>query len=198
MSLGGSPEEGDEAGPAAPQADAPHREGTGAAPSAPKGNSGLSDKMRDLSQLEQLRSDPPDSLLALERRARGDVETAVKLLHSQGYYDGTATFQMDSTTKPVTVRLHLTPGPRYVLGRASVRYEPVPVVPAALKASGGRRTAVWGPCGATRPAKRPRPRVFPIPCAGSPPVNPSRPTRCWKPWKNCPNACAAVAIRWPR
>ena len=99
VSLGGSPEEGDEAGPAAPQADAPHREGTGAAPSAPKGNSGLSDKMRDLSQLEQLRSDPPDSLLALERRARGDVETAVKLLHSQGYYDGTATFQMDSTTK---------------------------------------------------------------------------------------------------
>ena len=149
VSLGGSPEEGDEAGPAAPQADAPHREGTGAAPSAPKGNSGLSDKMRDLSQLEQLRSDPPDSLLALERRARGDVETAVKLLHSQGYYDGTATFQMDSTTKPVTVRLHLTPGPRYVLGRASVRYEPVPVVPAALK-HGKRRApysglgALWG------------------------------------------------------
>lgn len=45
VSLGGSPEEGDEAGPAAPQADAPHREGTGAAPSAPKGNSGLSDKI---------------------------------------------------------------------------------------------------------------------------------------------------------
>ena len=66
VSLGGSPEEGDEAGPAAPQADVLHREGTGAAPSAPKGNSGLSDKMRDLSQLEQLRSDPPDSLLALD------------------------------------------------------------------------------------------------------------------------------------
>ena len=74
-----------------------------------------------------------DSLLALERRARGDVETAVKLLHSQGYYGGRATVQMDSTTKPVTVRLHLTPGPRYVLGRASVRYEPVPMVPAAPK-----------------------------------------------------------------
>ena len=144
VSLGGSPEEGDEAGPAAPQADAPHREGTGAAPSAPKGNSGLSDKMRDLSQLEQLRSDPPDSLLALERRARGDVETAVKLLHSQGYYDGTATFQMDSTTKPVTVRLHLTPGPRYVLGRASVRYEPVPVVPAAHYFCGGILTDTFG------------------------------------------------------
>ena len=118
--------------------------------------------MRALSQLEQLRSDPPDSLLGLERRARGDVETAVKLLHSQGYYDGTATFRMDSTTKPVTVRLHLTPGPRYVLGRASVRYEPAPVVPAALKH--GKRRAPYsglGPCGATRPAKRPRPPRFP-------------------------------------
>ena len=169
VSLGGSPEEGDEAGPAAPQADAPHREGTGAAPSAPKGNSGLSDKMRDLSQLEQLRSDPPDSLLALERRARGDVETAVKLLHSQGYYDGTATFQMDSTTKPVTVRLHLTPGPRYVLGRASVRYEPVPVVPAALKH--GKRRAPYSGLGALwgdEAREATPPRVFPIPCAGSP------------------------------
>ena len=70
-------------------------------------------------------------------------------MHSQGYYDGTATFRMDSTTTPVTVRLHLTPGPRYVLGRASVRYEPVPVVPAALK-HGKRRApysglgALWG------------------------------------------------------
>ena len=147
--LGGSPDEGGEAGPAAPQADVPDREGTGATPPASKGNSGLSDKMRALSQLEQLRSDPPDSLLGLERRARGDVETAVKLLHSQGYYEGTATFQMDDTAKPVRVRLQLTPGPRYVLGRASVRYEPAPVVPAALK-HGKRRApysglgALWG------------------------------------------------------
>ena len=139
--LGGSPEESEGAGPAAPQTDAPGHEGTGATSPAPRGNSGLSDKMRALSQLEQLRSDPPDSLLGLERRARGDVETAVKLMHSQGYYDGTATFRMDSTTTPVTVRLHLTPGPRYVLGRASVHYEPVPVVPAALKH--GKRRAPY-------------------------------------------------------
>ena len=146
--LDGSPADSGEAGQEAPQAGAPGNGGTGTRPPA-SGNSGLSDKMRALSQLEQLRSDPPDSLLGLERRARGDVETAVKLLHSQGYYDGTATFRMDSTTKPVTVRLHLTPGPRYVLGRASVRYDPAPVVPAALK-HGKRRApysglgALWG------------------------------------------------------
>lgn len=132
---------------AAPEASA--QAGTGAGKAAAPAGSDLSDKMRALSSLEQLRSDPPDSLLGLERRARGDVETAIKLLHSQGYYDGTADFSLDTTGKTVRVRLHLSPGPRYVLGRASVRYEPAPVVPAALK-HGQRRApysgwgALWG------------------------------------------------------
>lgn len=138
----------DAGGPAArdgsvESADAPQ------APATKKNTSPLSDKMRALSQLEQLRNEPPDSLLGLERRARGDVETAVKLLHSQGYYEGTASFSLDSAASPVRVRLILTPGPRYVLGRASVRYEPRPLVPAALK-HGKRRApysglgALWG------------------------------------------------------
>ena len=38
--------------------------------------------------------------------------------------------------------------------------------------SGVRRTAAWGPFGATRPAKRPRPLASPIPCAESLPANP--------------------------
>lgn len=171
--LGGSPEESEGAGPAAPQTDAPGHEGTGATSSAPKGNSGLSDKMRALSQLEQLRSDPPDSLLGLERRARGDVETAVKLMHSQGYYDGTATFRMDSTTTPVTVRLHLTPGPAMCWAGPRCIMSLFPWCPRPSSTeSGVRRTAAWGPFGATRPAKRPRPRASPIPCAGSLPANP--------------------------
>ena len=47
------------------------------------GPGSLKGQMRDASQLVKLAKEPPDSMLALERRARADEETAVKLLHSQ-------------------------------------------------------------------------------------------------------------------
>ena len=103
----------------------------------------LHDKMMAASTLEQLRKEPPDSLLALERRARLDQETAEKLLQSQGYYEGTATFQVDSEVRPARVELRLTPGPRYVLGQALVRYEPEPHVPEAFR-HGTRRAQYSG------------------------------------------------------
>lgn len=98
----------------------------------------LADKMKSVSQLEQLAKEPPGSMLALERRARADVENAVKLLHSQCYYDGTASFALDENARPVKVTLTLVPGLRYALGRAAVRYEPAPVVPEAFRNQIGR------------------------------------------------------------
>lgn len=103
----------------------------------------LARQMREASQLVQLAKEPPDSMLALERRARADVESAVKLLHSQSYYDGKASFSMDDGASPVAVALTLSPGPRYTLGRANVYYQPEPVVPAAFK-NREREVGFWG------------------------------------------------------
>ena len=53
-------------------------------------DSGIASAMERHSQLVQLRDTLPDGLIGLMRRARIDRENAVKLLHSLGYYDGTA------------------------------------------------------------------------------------------------------------
>lgn len=100
-------------------------------------------KMKDLSQLERLDKEPPDSLLGLERRARQDRETALKLMQSQCYYDGEAEFNIDETAKPVVVTLTLKPGPVFGVGRAKVVYEPAPVIPEAFK-NRVRETGFWG------------------------------------------------------
>ena len=103
----------------------------------------LAHKMRTLSALERLVKEPPDSLLGLERRARADVKTAISLLHSQGYYDGKASFTMDDSVKPVVVTLTLVPGRRYALGRADIYYESDPVVPDFFK-NRQREVGFWG------------------------------------------------------
>lgn len=94
--------------------------------------SSLKGKMAGASQLVHLIKEPPDSLLALERRARLDTKTALDLLHSEGYYDGKAWFQMQETT-PAAVTLFLEPGRRYTLRQARIEYLPSPHVPEAFK-----------------------------------------------------------------
>lgn len=103
----------------------------------------LADKMKDLSQLEELKKEPPDSTLALERRALQDKETAEKLLQSQCYYDGSAEIAIDDKTKPAKVTLTLVPGPRFSVGHADVVYEPQPRVPEAFLHR-TRVTGFWG------------------------------------------------------
>lgn len=103
----------------------------------------LKGRMRDLSQLEQLKKELPDSVLALERRAMQDRETAVRLLHSQCFYDGTASYSLDESAKPVRVTLRLVAGPRFSVGRASVRYEPEPFIPDEFR-NRTRETGFWG------------------------------------------------------
>ena len=118
---------------------------------ADKADAALKGKLEGASQLVLLRKEPPDSLLALERRARMDVETALKLLHSEGYYDGTADFRIteaSQTPKAATssqtdsppaqggkhnVLLRLETGPRYTLGKIHIEYSPPPTVPEAFK-----------------------------------------------------------------
>lgn len=104
---------------------------------------GMESRMRSLSQLIQLEKEKPDGLLALERRAIQDKETAEKLMQSECYYDGQAVYELDDTAKPVVVTLTLKPGPRFNVGEAKVIYNPKPVVPEAFKHR-VRVTGFWG------------------------------------------------------
>lgn len=107
------------------------------------GPDSLADKMKDLSQLEELRKEPPDSMLGLERRARQDQETAVKLMQSQCYYDGEASLAYDEVAKPVLVTLTMNPGPRFSVGKADIIYEPKPDLPKSFLHR-TRVTGFWG------------------------------------------------------
>ena len=65
----------------------------------------------------------PDSRVGLERRALEDVETARKILHSQGYYDGTVRHHINWEAQPPEASITLRPGERYVMGPTKLRYE---------------------------------------------------------------------------
>lgn len=96
------------------------------------GPESLAGKMKDVSQLIQLAKEPPDSVLALERRALADKETAIKLLQSECYYDGTASMTIDDKVKPAQVTITLEPGPQFSVGRADITYDPKPEIPEAF------------------------------------------------------------------
>ena len=78
----------------------------------------------------------PDGRLDLERRMAADTATAVKLLRSEGYYDGTAHDDVNWDVAPVRVQLTLEPGSQYTLGPSRVSYEePVFGYPASSSAA---------------------------------------------------------------
>ena len=132
------------------------------------GPEALAGQMKAASQLVQLTREPPDSLLALERRARADTASAASLLHSQGYYDGAASFEMARDASPVSVVLTLSPGRRYNLGRADVYYDPAPVVPQFFR-NRQREVGFWGL--ETEPVPPPSfPSVLPGAAIGKPAV----------------------------
>ena len=86
-------------------------------------NGDLVSELRENSQLVWLHDDLPDSRVGLERRALEDVETARKILHSQGYYDGTVRYRIDWEAQPPEASITLRPGERYVMGPTKLRYE---------------------------------------------------------------------------
>lgn len=86
-------------------------------------NGDLVSELRENSQLVWLHGDLPDSRVGLERRALEDVETARKILHSQGYYDGTVRHHINWEAQPPEASITLRPGERYVMGPTKLRYE---------------------------------------------------------------------------
>ncbi len=77
------------------------------------------------SQLVWLRNDLPDSRVGLERRLLEDMETAKKILHSNGYYDGVVSRRINWEANPIKVRISLRPGQQYVIGSTHLRYSGV-------------------------------------------------------------------------
>ena len=90
---------------------------------SPEGTGGLVAEMKENSQLLWLRSDVPDTRVGLERRVLEDVDTAIKILHSNGYYDGKVRHRINWEDSPVTVRLNFVPGQQYAIGVTKIRYE---------------------------------------------------------------------------
>ena len=87
----------------------------------------LCDAFSKHSQLILLKDNLPDGILGLSRRAHGDRQTAVKLLRSLGYYDGTADIDVAESPakeKNANVSVKLAPGPLYRIGTIKVTYDP--------------------------------------------------------------------------
>lgn len=86
-------------------------------------NGALISELRENSQLVWLQEDLPDSRVGLERRLLEDVETAKKILHSRGYYDGRVRHKIDWEASPPRVSIVFVPGERYTIGATALRYE---------------------------------------------------------------------------
>lgn len=79
-------------------------------------------EMKTNSQLLWLRDEKPDTPVALERRVAADMETARKILRSQGYYNGTVNRSIDWNARPVPIHIQFDPGPRASVGTTQVIY----------------------------------------------------------------------------
>ncbi len=93
----------------------------------------LVDRMRELSRLVRLRDELPDGEMGLEMRTRSDVETAIKLMCSEGYYDGTADMNIHVEKDKAHVVITMRPGKIYVVGDIMVNYLPDLLLPERLE-----------------------------------------------------------------
>jgi translocation and assembly module TamA len=82
----------------------------------------LETRFRDLSALEDARGSAVNGA-QIEARAREDEALAVRLLHSEGYYDGTAAATITPAAGPegqVTIVINTVPGERYNFGTITI------------------------------------------------------------------------------
>lgn len=76
--------------------------------------------IKSASQLEKLKSAPPETLLGLKRRGEGDMENLIQALHAQAYYGAQVNFSVDSNESEITVKI--IPGPIYPFSTFNIRY----------------------------------------------------------------------------
>lgn len=82
----------------------------------------LGDLFEQSSLLVSLADRKPATVAALERRAVGDLRRLSAVLHSDGYFDGTVDYRVDTDTDPVTVTLVITRGDPYLLESFDITY----------------------------------------------------------------------------
>ena len=82
----------------------------------------LLEKLQSASQLVTLEVRPPPSLVALERRARNDIERLQKVLRSEAYYDSRVEYRIESDSEPVQIFVDITIGVRYLLKQYTITY----------------------------------------------------------------------------
>jgi len=82
----------------------------------------LQNLLEETSQLIALRESPPATLAALRRRITADLAALETALRSEGYYGSTIAYEIDRESDPVTVAIHVSPGPAYRLARYQIRY----------------------------------------------------------------------------
>lgn len=80
----------------------------------------LESDLKDAAQLVALEDKHPPTEGVLRRRADGDLDRVKSVLHSAGYYDAEASFDIDMTADPVKVTVKIEPGERYTLAKAQV------------------------------------------------------------------------------
>jgi len=76
--------------------------------------------VKESSNLEQKRKDPPSSLTGLIERAESDIAPLTQLLHSQGHYNADVRYRLDRRSSPVRVVVTLQLGPRFPIARFAV------------------------------------------------------------------------------
>lgn len=81
---------------------------------------GLEDLLEQASELFRLRDQPPDTELALRRRAENDVERLTEALRSEGYYAGSVKSAFEEAEGKRTVTLVVDRGPPYLLSKFDV------------------------------------------------------------------------------
>ena len=96
----------------------------------PPGIERMFDKVSDL---EQLKGQPPVSLGELDRRVRRDIDTLETVLRAEAYYQAEIDYQMDRTQTPIRILIEVTPGTRFKVKSAELAFEGDPPLSAALQ-----------------------------------------------------------------
>ena len=81
---------------------------------------GLKSALEKNSNLVSLKDKPPPSMVALQRRAEGDLPRLQRVMRSRGYHTGTAGIEIDRGKKPIRVTVTVKSGPLFKLGSYTV------------------------------------------------------------------------------
>ncbi|HYF08607.1 MAG TPA: BamA/TamA family outer membrane protein [Acetobacteraceae bacterium] len=116
---------------------------------APSGDEALDAAVRALSQLVRLREQAPTSAFGVVGRARGDLDRLQAALQSEGYYAGAVRIEIagepadapglaeriEGRQDPVPIRITLSRGPQYRIGRIAITADSVAAAQAVAEAA---------------------------------------------------------------